>query len=107
MQDGLERRDIGVIEDPPEAPAHTLAGHLEGLVDSVAIGALAASPLGFWLRGVNFRPHFLHRRILRKPMVLVLRTPLLTESVDPHEHFGGLPLIIVNHLTGHARGLII
>lgn len=38
-QDGLERRDIDVIEQPVETPAHTLAGQPEGLMNLIAVCA--------------------------------------------------------------------
>jgi len=45
-----------------------------------------------WFFGVNFRPHALHRRILRSPRALVARAPLLAVSVLPHHgHLFGLP----------------
>ncbi len=49
--------------------------------------------LRFWFLGVNFLPQFLHRRIRRRPMLLVLRAPLLTVRVAlQFGHVAGLPL---------------
>ena len=82
-----------------------------GSPDTTGAGETAASwssgsSAGFWYFGVNFRPHSLHRRRRRMPSRFVFRTPLLTVSLEPHfGHLYGLPMI--NHLTGHGRGLSI
>ena len=36
-QDGLEGRNVDVVEEPAEAPANPLAGHPEGSVDLLTI----------------------------------------------------------------------
>jgi hypothetical protein len=37
----------------------------------------------FWLRGVNFLPHALHRRMRRHPIVVVFLIPLEIDLDDP------------------------
>lgn len=65
------------------------------------------SSIGFWCFGVNFLPQFLHSRILRIPIVLVLRTPFFWLRLLPHAgQIGGLPLAINITSTGRKRDLI-
>ena len=53
-QNRLAGRDVDVIEQPLEAPAHTLAGHPEGFVDLLAVCALEHMGL-LKLKGIILR----------------------------------------------------
>ncbi len=58
----------------------------------VSAGFSSIASVDFWFFGVNFRPQPLQSLILRLPMVLVLRKPLLIELPPQYGHIAGLPL---------------